>query len=269
MTTRRLCIFAHFDASGGVLPFVLYHLEQLRAVCGRLVFVSNSPVTVAAQEAVAHQADRIVERPNTGFDFAAWRDALAEEDMDAWDAVLLVNSSMIGPLRPLGPILAEMDARPCDFWGLTRNDEIAQHLQSYFLCFKVPVIRSAAWRDFWASVRDEADKKLLIRDYEAGLTPYFEERRFTGDSFIPPMRFEGPDRYVWQRRASILPKWRKIDRNHADLTMFAASELVAAGMPYIKASLVWGSKGRRRPRDIARINRLPDIDYDWSLLGRK
>jgi rhamnosyltransferase len=267
--TRRLCIFAHFNAAGGVAPYVLYNLERLRPLCGRLVFASNSPVSGAARQGMAGLADRILERPNAGFDFAAWRDALAGEDMGAWDAVLLVNSSMIGPVRPLGPVLEEMDARSCDFWGFTRHDEIAPHLQSYFLCFKARVIRSAAWHDFWASVRDETDKKALIRDCEVGLTGFFEERGFASDSYIAGMRFAGPGQYVWQRRASFLPKWRKIDRNHADLTMFAAPELVAAGTPYIKASLVWGSKGRRRPRDIARIRALPGIDYDWSLLDRR
>ena len=266
---RRLCIFAHFNARPGVAPWVLYHLEQLRPLCDRLVFASNSPVSGPARQAVAGLADRILERPNAGFDFATWRDALADEDMNDWDEVLLVNSSMIGPVRSLGPVLEEMAARPCDFWGFTRHDEIAPHLQSYFLCFKAPVIRSAGWHDFWASVRDETDKKALIRDCEVGLTGFFEERGFAADSYIAPMRFDGAGQYVWQRRASFLPKWRKIDRNSADLTMFAAPELVAAGMPYIKASLVWGSKGRRRPRDIARIKAMPGVDYDWSLLDRR
>jgi hypothetical protein len=40
-------------------------------------------------------------------------------------------------------------------------------------------------------------------------------------------------------------------------------------MPYFKVSLMWGSKGRRRPRDITRIKALPGIDYDWSLLERR
>lgn len=265
----RLCIFAHFDAGGGVAPYVLYHLDKLREVSDRLVVASNSPVSGAAREAVAPLADRILERPNTGFDFAAWRDALADEDMSRWRTVLLVNSSMIGPLRPLFPVLDAMEARRCDFWGFTWHAEIAPHLQSYFLAFRAPVVRSAAWREFWSSVRDEADKKALIRDYEVGLTRFFESRGFAADSYIAPMRFDGPGRFAWQRRASLLPKWRKVDRNHADLTMFAAPELVAAGMPYVKASLVWGSKGRRRPRDIARIRALPGLDYDWSLLDRR
>lgn len=264
--TRRLCIFAHFNAADEVAPYVLYHVARLREVCDRLVFVSNSRLGESAHKQVAPATDRILERPNTGFDFAAWRDALADEDMDLWDEVLLANSSMIGPLRPLAPVLDEMSRRSCDFWGMTRHNEIAAHLQSYFLCFKAPVTRSAAWRGFWASVRDETDKKALVRDYEAGLTPYFEARGFTADSFVSELQFEGADRFTRQRRATLIPKWRTIDRNEADLTMFAAPELVKAGMPYLKASLIWGSKGRRRPRDIARIKALPGIDYDWSLL---
>lgn len=264
--TRRLCIFAHFSASGNVAPYVLYHLARLREVCGRLVFASNSELRGAAHEHVAALTDRILERPNVGFDFAAWRDALADEDMEAWDMVLLANSSMIGPLRPLAPVLCEMEGRTCDFWGMTRHHEIAPHLQSYFLGFKAPIIRSAAWREFWTSVRDETDKKAVIRDYEVGLTTFFEARGFTSDSLVRGMQFEPCDRYVMQRRPTLVPKWRRVDRNEADLTLFAAPELVAAGMPYVKASLVWGANRRQRPRDIARIKAMRDIEYDWSLL---
>lgn len=186
--------------------------------------------------------------------------------MKAWDVVLLVNSSIIGPLFPLRPVLEEMESRSCDFWGMTRNDEIAPHLQSYFLAFKASIIGSGAWEEFWTSVREETEKKALIRDYEVRLTSFFESRGFTADSFVHTIQFSPEERYALQRRATFLPKWRKVDRNRADLTMFAAPDLVAAGMPYVKASLVWGSKGRRRPRDIARIKNLPGVNYDWSLL---
>lgn len=267
--TRRLCIFAHFNARPTVAPYVLYHLERLRVDCDRLVLASNSPVSGPARQAVEDCVDRILERPNTGFDFAAWRDALAGEDMTGWDEVLLVNSSMIGPLRPLAPVLDEMRGRDCDFWGLAENDEVRRHLMSFFLCFKAPVIRSDAWRGFWTSVRDETNKKTLIHDYEIRLTDYFERNGFKSVAYMKRPVFEEHERYTWMRRASFIPKWRKIDRNQADVTMFAAPELVRAGMPYFKASLIWGSKGRRRPRAIREIKALPGLEYDWSLLSRR
>lgn len=59
----------------------------------------------AAQVAADKVAEKVIVRPNIGWDFAAWRDAIAEEDMDEWDRVILTNSSVVRPLFRSDPLL--------------------------------------------------------------------------------------------------------------------------------------------------------------------
>jgi rhamnosyltransferase len=263
---RRLGILAHYNPDRVVAPYVLYHLRKLRPVCQRLVLVSNSPLDDQSRDEAARYADTIIERPNTGYDFAAWRDALRHEDIAGWDELLLTNSSIFGPLFELEILFARMSGRVCDFWGLTRNQDIAPHLQSYFLCFRNTVLRSRAWRDFWSGVADYASKDDVIREYETRLTGFLEQAGFKSEDAVGPMKFKGRDRYCWTRRSTLIPKWRLTDRNNSDLTLFAAPYLVRAGMPYFKATLVWGTQSRRRPKDIEEIQSVPGVIYDWGLL---
>ncbi|MDH5526230.1 MAG: hypothetical protein OEY97_02840 [Nitrospirota bacterium] len=263
----RLCIFAHFNARGTVDPWIIYHLSALRPHVARLVFVSNSPLDDQSAGRVRQHCDELVTRPNKGFDFAAWKLGLANEKLSDFDEVLLTNSSIVGPLFSLESVFSTMAGRPCDFWGLTAHEEMAPHVQSYFLCFRQTVLASPAWKSFWSGVVDIPTKGEVIRDYEVGLTTHLTAHGLKGDTLIHRFPFPEESRYVWKRRATWLPRWKRIDRNEADLTIFAAPELVSQGMPYIKASLIWGHRGRSRPKDVQRVRQALNVHYDWTLLG--
>ncbi|MEL6102978.1 MAG: rhamnan synthesis F family protein [Pseudomonadota bacterium] len=116
--TRRIAILAQYDPDGGVPAHVRVHLEGLRDVVDRLILVSNSPINPEAKEAIGSVCDRVVARKNIGWDFAGWRDVIASEDITPFDWVILTNSSVIGPLYPLEPILEKMEASGKDFWGI-------------------------------------------------------------------------------------------------------------------------------------------------------
>ena len=68
---RRLVILAQYDAEGGVPPHVRIHLERLRPFAQRLVLVSNSPISPKARCWAEAVCDRVLERENIGYDFAA------------------------------------------------------------------------------------------------------------------------------------------------------------------------------------------------------
>ncbi len=57
---------------------MLYQLEKIRPLYSRVVFISNSqlPEDVKSNLVAQHLVDDILERQNSGFDFAAWRDGM-------------------------------------------------------------------------------------------------------------------------------------------------------------------------------------------------
>lgn len=263
--TRRLAILQQFDPQGGVPLFIREHLKGLRTVAARIVLISNSPI--AEQDRLEAEAicDEVIERPNAGWDFAGWRDALARENMSAWDQVILTNSSVVGPIYPLPPIFAEMEGRDADFWGLVLSRQIRRHLQSYFFVFNAAVTQSDQWRDFWSGVRDIDDKDEVISHYEAGLTQALAKGGFTYDAYVPDPPLRKRIRICEFELAGLDLK-TPYDCTRVNRTVRWHDELVEQGMPYLKASLLWGKEAHRL-RNFDRIKELTAEHFDWNAVG--
>jgi lipopolysaccharide biosynthesis protein len=247
---KRLTIYAHFDASAQVARHVLYYLEQLRELGFQICFVSNSEISAASETSLKKICGRVIVRENRGLDFAMWKQALADADLSQLDELLLTNSSIVGPLRPLAPFWQNPKLAGCDFWGLTDNDELNLHLQSYFLVFRQPVLQSPRFVEFWRSILPFRDKLQVIRSYEAGLTCWLEEAGFKWKA-IYPQREIWPlflQQRGWRRKSLDVCLQRNL-KKPLNTTLFAPDILLQGGMPFFKAALLKGfhspSNGRK------------------------
>ncbi len=223
---KRLVIFAHFDAQNEVKRYVEFLLAELRRACDRIVFVSTSPLPPAELAKLEPTCAETLMKDNAGFDFGMWQHALARTDLAAWDEVVLVNSSIFGPLAPLAPILERMSRAECDFWGMTESEEIAPHLQSYFLVFKRAAVAAPAFRAFWDSVLPYRDKRQVIYSYEVGMTRFLSENGLRRAAFVHVGDLDPPR---WSRRRY----WRECNP-----TCFYPTLVLAAGMPFVKIELL-------------------------------
>lgn len=260
--TKRLAILAQFDPDGGVPTHVRIHLERLRTFVDRLVLVSNSPIAPDAARDAEALCDKVMGRENTGWDFAAWRDALATEDLTSFDSVILTNSSVIGPLYPLEPVLQTMEAKDADIWGMVETLQRGRHLHSYFLSVTRKVAMSDAWKTFWGSVENLDDKRQVIDRYEIGFSRRMREAGFILDALVPVTPFPRNIRMVsiaaFQDKLHFPFSANRINRAKA-----LHFDLLRDGMPYLKASLVEG-KDAARFVGIDRIRSLPGVDYPFE-----
>lgn len=260
----RLVILAQYDDTGGLPPHVRIHLERLQPIAGRLVLVSNSPLSAEARSLAESLCDRVVVRENTGWDFAAWRDALAEEDATMWNWTILTNSSVVGPLFPLAPIVTQMENRGVDFWGMVHSRHIQPHLQSYFLGFSRSVTSSDAWRRFWAQVENIESKTEVIRRYEVRLTGILQDAGFSFESFVENPKFPESIKIIHINRLKGIRLPMNV--NYVNKTVALHYDMILNGMPYLKASLLWGKDVHRRT-PMERIRSIPGVDYPWAEIG--
>jgi len=256
--TRRLAILAQFDPEGGLPAHVRLHLEGLRPVVDRLILVSNSPLDPVSLATAETICDRVLVRTNTGWDFAGWRDVLATEGTADFDWVILTNSSVIGPLYPLEPIFENMEGRDADFWGMVLSRQKGLHLQSYFLSASARVVASKAWREFWASVENLEEKEDVITRYEVGFTATLMRAGYKPVPLFGLLPFPANIRLV---RLERFGGWITIpiSINLLGRSVRYHQELIAQGMPYLKASLIYGKDtdkfvGLDRIRAIAESN---------------
>lgn len=264
---RRLVILAQWSPDGNVASHVQVHLEALREIADRLVLVSNSSLDPAARQQIARLCDQVIERENKGWDFGAWRDALAMEEMDRWDNVILTNSSVIGPLHPLRPILEQMERQNLDYWGLIQSRELVTHFQSFFLSFSKRVTSSSTWRDFWRAIPDTNQKSRVIFKGEIGLSRRLQAAGFRSKAWLPFDPFPASICFV---PAVVRPfrGWLSypFNTNFCNRSLIQHREILARGFPYLKASLLWGGN-KHLLVSIDEIKSLSDVDFPWDRLG--
>jgi hypothetical protein len=228
---RRLICYAHFDGKGQVRPFVMHSLQMIRPCCADLVFVSNSPLTDQDQALLAASATHVIVNNNTGYDFYMWKLGLESVDLSLYDEVILMNSSVFGPLFAMEPVFSAMAAVECDFWGITECFQMQPHIQSYFLVFRKVVIVSDAFQRFWNSILPYISKQQVIKSYEVGLTQWFREAGFSPGVFCS---FEQIGLYCWLAGKRL----RKKDNTSVKY----AFELLQAGSPFLKRDAVRNCK---------------------------
>jgi hypothetical protein len=175
---RQVALYAHYCASGRVSAMVLRQLRAYAAAGFAVVFVTMSPEIAAADWAeVAEIAALLVHRQNHGLDFGAWRDvagALAERWPDA-EELLLVNDSVLGPIRPLEPMFAALRSGGEGLFGLTDSRQGGAHLQSYFLLGRGRAV-VAEMLDFLRTAPVSASKWLIVQRCEMGLSRHMHRK---------------------------------------------------------------------------------------------
>lgn len=264
---HRLVILAQWSPDGGIEPHVQVHVEALRKIADRLILVSNSALVPSARRAMEDVCDDVIERENTGWDFGAWREALGREQLDRWDHVILTNSSVIGPLHPLEPILADMERRNLDYWGLIQSREVLTHFQSFFLSFSRTVTGSSTWYDFWDSVPETTRKNRVILSGEIALSRRLRAAGFRSAAWLPFDRFPASIRVV----PAVTKPFRgwlayPFDTNFCNRSLIRHREILGQGFPYLKASLVWGGN-RYLLSSLEEIKALSNRDFPWDRLG--
>lgn len=249
----RLALFAHFDEGNRVKPYIVDHLAKLKEHCSRIVFISTSALPEREMERVRPFVTEVLLKENVGYDFGMWRHALERISWGHFDEIVLTNSSVFGPVWPLGPIFERMSQTPCDFWGMTDTREGAWHLQSYFLVLRRRLIESPQFTAFWQGVLPFRRKGAVVLSYEIGLTAYFEDYGFrpavfaSVDSWAPPA----------------IRRHMELTRNF-NPTLFYPLELLRAGMPFVKVELL---KNNLADLDLGAVRAAMRVaGYDLSLV---
>ena len=191
-----------------------------------------------------------------------WGQVIGSLDLRAWDELVLVNSSVFGPVTPLARAFQRMESVACDFWGMSDSLEIEYHVQSFFLVFRKSMLASGAIEQFFASVLPYRHKPQAIRSYELGLTHFFLDR-----GFVPAAV------------ASVLD--RSLRLGPCNPCLRASIPLLELGMPYVKVELLRDNPFALRlspirarmaslgyPMDLVEIDRRPRERYLVDLWNR-
>ncbi|MDX2263766.1 MAG: rhamnan synthesis F family protein [Hyphomicrobiales bacterium] len=214
-----VCLFVSFAPDGRIWPHTRAYLQALRRSGLHTVLIAATErPDLRLDDPGPEAADAVIVKRNGGYDFACWALALKlMPELWAAPALYFVNDSVYGPLSGFNAMMARIAASPADVIGLTESDDIAYHLQSYFLVLKGAALASPAIRGFWAGVREIESKHRVVKEYEVPLA---------GVALSAGLRVEA----MFPMAAPGAPR--------INPTLFLWRELIEAGFPFMKAHLL-------------------------------
>jgi hypothetical protein len=175
----------------GILPSTVQQLDHLIAHGITPVLVSNAKLADADRILLRRKCLFVLERPNFGYDFGGYRDAILEF-LDRGLSVqnlFVLNDSIWFPIRPDCTLLETAMKDEADLFGIFYSRKSKKrshwHLHSYFYRFSARVVESPAFRRYWSKMPlYTGSKRIVIRQFETKLTAYFLSKGFTADSLI-------------------------------------------------------------------------------------
>lgn len=187
---RRLGVFVFYDPQGIVDDYVLYLLREMCSVCTEMITVCNGKLTDEGKSRLLRYSGSVFCRENRGMDAGALKDFFTNlgvrEYWSSFDELVWFNDTCYGPLVPMAEVFREMERRePCDFWGITaharsnakwpgsKNTGIGEHLQSYFIVVKQPLIADERFFRFWQDIPVSDNFNATVANYELSLTGTF------------------------------------------------------------------------------------------------
>lgn len=161
----RKILYASYQTGESLPGYVRYALEGLCRTGFSVVYLTNERDLDAASHAFL-DANRIelFFTENRGYDFGMWKRYIqytAKFRREEWERLVLINDSVVYFQNRFRTFFDAAEENSADVVSLTENDEIAPHLQSFFLYMKrAAVAPFCRWllaepegKDFYDTVR--------------------------------------------------------------------------------------------------------------------
>ena len=200
MMLKRAAVAFFYDEKGIVDDYFYFLLGSIRKFVDRIVFVSNGPLSKKSEIGVKPLVDKLLIRENLGFDVGAYLAGLEEIGFDKlgkYDEILLFNHTFYGPIFPFDEMFRTMDARECDFWGITAHKsmehnpfgpkgELPYHLNSHFISIRRDLASSLAFRHYWKSLPPINSYEDSIVHHETRFTNHFMQLGYKHSVYVDP-----------------------------------------------------------------------------------
>lgn len=260
---RRLGVFVFYDPQGVVDDYVMFLLSSMRKVCTEIVTVCNGILTEEGYNRLSQWSETIFCRENTGMDAGALKDFFTNlrprEYWSTFDELVWFNDTCYGPLVPMDKVFEEMKQRePCDFWGITiharsnakwpgsKQPGIAEHLQSYFIVIRRPLLQDERFYLFWKDIRISDNFNLTVSNYELSLTKTFASWGYSYAAFCDTRKLDTNPNCVCNPTADAMYrlvsqyhcpfiKRKNFIRTNVEATVSTNGEQVMRSMSYIRS----------------------------------
>jgi len=219
----EVCLFVTHAEQARLKAHVIHHVDCLVEHGFQVVLIINTDVESNSMEldpATIANTSALYIRENVGFDFAAWGHAYSLcNGFPHCNRLLLVNDSIVGPISKTDYtyLIDRLRASTADLVGLTEHFRPTWNLQSFFLAFNAQALSHEKVKQLFNNMLALPDKDTVISVYELALARQMRSLGLRCEALFPA-RFP--------------------DLRSGDDTIGRWSQLVDAGFPFVKGSIV-------------------------------
>lgn len=185
---KRYIIYAGFTSNSHLSSLDLWQISNLSQIArktnSKLVF-SFAQLFRGESEFQSSSEYDLLLRPNQGYDFGSWLQAIGLYKFNADDKLLLLNSSLVGPLNFKETFWEKMFDHKSDFVALTESKEILNHAQSFTWRINGRIANDKRFTNFLEqsySINDRAD---AIEKMELKLNTTIRKMGYTTHAIFP------------------------------------------------------------------------------------
>ena len=286
---NRCFIVLYFDKDGLVDRYMTNMLKSIRRDAAYILTVVNGFLTEEAGRQLSACCDRVLYRPNAGFDVAGYREGIFDlgfNELSKYDELVLMNYTFFGPLDSFAEMFRGMNVRDLDFWGITEHygqavdpygvipyGYLPEHLNSHFIALRREFFMSFSYRDFIMNMKNPDSYLDSIVGYEAIFTKYFADLGYKWEAYVDAGDYkeysQAPFAYhaaelIRDKKCPILKRRNffsdyKVNlQNNAGESQVLAYEAALACTSY-DPSLIW--ENILRLQDLAQIRQTMHVSY--------
>ncbi len=195
----RVAIYLIFPVQG-LLQSHFIALDHILQSGYSPIVVSNLPLSAGDTERLLHHCSTLILRPNFGYDFGGYKDAVRflGQDLHSLTKLALFNDSNWFPVHPDHNWLAEAEAKGLDLVGSVSHGGLdnAQpfdtttewridatrprfHYGSFSLLLGPAILHAPGFQDFWRQYRPANNKTQTILRGEIGFSQWVIRNGFT------------------------------------------------------------------------------------------
>ena len=189
--TTRYAIFAGYNKNGIIEPYVITYLKELNKVTDGIVYITDSSINPNELKKlkginIIHNEHKRHEEYDWGSYKRGYNWLRQNKYLEKADELVFANDSCYAPLTSFKPMFTEMQKRKdLDFWGDLQSTKYKTHIQSYFMVFRQPVIKSTSFQSLLNSVTHYDDSRYYILKYELEATQLLQNLGYKWDTYMP------------------------------------------------------------------------------------
>ena len=187
-TSQKYCVLLIYQP-GNIAKSLLTTCNFMATKGYNVLVVANGGLTDESRILISPHVWRVLERPNFGYDFGGFRDAIHFLNREAItpEFLILMNDSVWFPMCTETQVIERLEASEHDVTGLllhvpSRNEfgkqrrrvlkkrKLAEHIESYITMVSRATACHEAFRHFWKDYPQTSSKTLTIRRGEIGFS---------------------------------------------------------------------------------------------------